>query len=84
MTEDLDPRKMSDRRFVGCYLAYRNLLEAEKYFDFSSIMHKFVKTVKGDRAKQKELENRVKHVIVDEYQDVNRIQEMLLFPSSLI
>lgn len=78
MTEDLDPSKLSDRRFAECYLAYRNLLETEKYFDFTSIMHVLVKTVKADRRKQKELESRVKHVIVDEYQDVNRIQEMLI------
>ena len=78
MTEDIDTRKLSNKRFAECYLAYRNLLEEEKYFDFSSIIHKFVKAVKEDREKQKEIASRVKHVIVDEYQDVNKIQEMLL------
>ena len=78
MTEDIDPAKLSDRRFAECYHAYRSLLEEEKYFDFSSIMHRFVETVRTDPLKLKELGSRVKHIIVDEYQDVNRIQEMLV------
>lgn len=78
MTENIDPSKLSDRRFAKCYTAYRELLEEEKYFDFSSILHKFVETIRTDRQKQKELGIRVKHIIVDEYQDVNRIQELLV------
>lgn len=78
MTEDIDPSKLSDKIFRDCYLTYRKLLEEEKYFDFSSIMHTFVKKVKKDKKKLKALNQRVKHVILDEYQDVNTVQEMLL------
>jgi superfamily I DNA/RNA helicase len=63
-------RKISDRRFAGCYTSYRKLMEDEKWFDFSSILHKFVETVKNNRTILTELGKRVKHVIVDEYQDI--------------
>jgi superfamily I DNA/RNA helicase len=45
-------------------------MEDEKWFDFSSILHKFVETVKNNRTILTELGKRVKHVIVDEYQDI--------------
>lgn len=78
MTEDIDPARLSDKRFAECYLAYRKVLEEEKYFDFSSIMHTFVSVMKSDPDKRRLLHERIKHVVVDEYQDVNRIQEQLV------
>lgn len=78
MTEDIDPARLSDRTLAECYMSYRRTLDDEKYFDFSTIMHKFVQLLRTDRNKLKLLHERVKHVIVDEYQDVNRLQELLL------
>ena len=78
MTEDIDPENLSDRRFAESYLLYRDLLEEEKYFDFSSIIHTFVDNIKNDPEKLELLGTRIKHVVVDEYQDVNRIQETLI------
>lgn len=78
MTENIDPDDLSDRRFAECYETYRELLDEEKYFDFSSIIHNFVEAVQEDKDKLDLLGARVKHVIVDEYQDVNGIQETLI------
>jgi DNA helicase-2/ATP-dependent DNA helicase PcrA len=78
MVEDIDPRKLTDRTFASCYKAYRKLLDEEKYFDFSSVMHTLVTEVQRDRSKMKFLQERVKHLVVDEYQDVDRIQEALI------
>jgi len=78
MTENIDTSKLSDKKFRNSYRAYRKLLDEEKYFDFSSIMHEFVQKIKGDRKMLKILNEKVKHVVLDEYQDVNQVQEMLL------
>jgi len=78
MTEDIDPGRIADKRFVACYRNYRSLLDKEKYFDFSSVMHAFVTLLRDDRQVRKAVHGRIKHVVVDEYQDVNRIQDMLV------
>ncbi len=78
MIEDIDPAKLSDKTFAACYNEYRKLLTEEKYFDFSSVMHTLVKEAKSDRYKRKILREKVKHLVVDEYQDVDRIQEILI------
>lgn len=78
MTSDIDPAKLSNSMLKKSYVAYRDALTREKYFDFSSIIHTFVKTVTKNPKKARLLGDRVKHVIVDEYQDVNTIQEMLI------
>ncbi|MEO9309605.1 MAG: ATP-dependent DNA helicase [Nitrososphaera sp.] len=78
MMENIDPSKITDKRFVSCYRAYRKLLDKEKYFDFSTIIHTLVRVLKTDKEKRKLLRERVKHIILDEYQDVNKLQELLL------
>ena len=78
MMEDIDPGKLTDERFSQCYLRYRQLLNDEKYLDFSSMIHTFVENVKKCKTAHELLGTRIKHVVVDEYQDVNRIQEMLI------
>jgi len=78
MTENVDPNQLSNKRFAECYLAYREILDREKYFDFSSVMHTLVQHVLTNPDSRKLLRERVKHVVCDEYQDVNRIQEGLI------
>jgi len=78
MTENIDPSELADERFAECYQVYRKVLDAEKYFDFSSVMHTLVEHVRKSLDSRKLLGERVKHVVCDEYQDVNRIQEALI------
>jgi ATP-dependent DNA helicase UvrD/PcrA len=78
MTEDINPAKLSDERFRECYINYRKLLDEERYFDFSSVMHTFVDAIRRSPESRKLLTERVRHVVCDEYQDVNRIQEKLI------
>ncbi|QQG48737.1 MAG: ATP-dependent helicase [archaeon] len=78
MTEDVDPDRITDRRFAECYGNYRASLDREKYFDFSSVMHAFVSLLRDNREVRKAVHARIKHVVVDEYQDVNRIQDLLV------
>lgn len=78
MTEDIDSRRLSDRTFARCYENYRQLLDEEKYFDFSSVMATLVHELRDDKVKRRFVRDRVKHVVVDEYQDINWIQEKLV------
>lgn len=81
MTEDIDPDLISDGhkdRIKTSYKRYMELLDEDKYLDFSSMLYIFVKMLENDSEVLEELNNKVKHLIVDEYQDVNIIQEKLI------
>jgi len=82
MTEDIDvsklPKNKDNARFAKCFKAYRELLDEEKYFDFSSIIQTVVKLLQKNPSKLKKVQKLVKHLTVDEYQDVNQMQELLV------
>ena len=58
---------------------YRNLLNHRSYLDYSSILEAVVDVLTNDRALRERLTERVKYVIVDEYQDVNPVQEAIVW-----
>ena len=58
--------------------SYRELLRGKRYLDYSSIMEEAVGAIRADADLREQLGKRIKHVIVDEYQDVNPIQEALV------
>jgi len=74
-----------DSRIIdGCSVAaglesYRSLLEDTRYFDYTAIMESAVEVLNCEEDIQKRLAERIKHVIVDEYQDVNPIQEAIVW-----
>ncbi|MGC3958060.1 MAG: ATP-dependent DNA helicase [Verrucomicrobiota bacterium] len=68
---------------VGCTVVkglaeYRALLEQQRYFDYTAIIEAAVKALTSDAALRARLAKRIQHVIVDEYQDVNPIQEAIV------
>ena len=58
--------------------SYRQLLRDKRYLDYSSIMEEAVKAISVDADLREQLGKRIKHIIVDEYQDVNPVQEALI------
>ena len=64
--------------FKEIYDKYLELLEEEKYFDFSGIIMKLVKTLESNPSILEEIRKEIKYLVVDEYQDVNHIQERLI------
>jgi len=58
--------------------AYRALLDEKSYLDYSAIMDEAVEVLLTDKSLRKRFAERIKHVIVDEYQDVNPIQETVV------
>ena len=72
-----------DKDLAGCSLvdgleAYQKLLDQKGYLDYSSILQEAVTLLTGDPGLRSRLAERVKYVIVDEYQDVNPIQEKII------
>nr|AIF10951.1 superfamily I helicase (uvrD, pcrA) [uncultured marine thaumarchaeote KM3_47_F06] len=77
LMEDINPDDLSNEEFVKSLKAYWELLEREKFFDFSSVIYKLI-SVLEDKKNLALLHEKVKHVTMDEYQDVNNLQEKLL------
>ena len=78
MTERIDVSRISNKVFVKCYEEYTKKLEEERFFDFTSIIFTLLNILKNDKSALKHLNDSIKHVVFDEYQDVNRLQEELL------
>ena len=73
-----------DAKLAGCSIpqgleVYSRLLEERSYLDYSSILEAAVEVVTNDVGLRQRLAERVKYVIVDEYQDVNPIQEAIVW-----
>lgn len=58
---------------------YKELLKKENALDFSSILSYCYQLLKNNNEIRKIIEDRIKYIIVDEYQDTNKIQEKILF-----
>jgi DNA helicase II / ATP-dependent DNA helicase PcrA len=74
--------ELEDGNLNGCSIveglsAYRQLLDDRSYLDYSSILEAAVEVLTNDDGLRGRLAERVKYVIVDEYQDVNPVQEAI-------
>ncbi len=69
--------KLKDSSLLDGLALYRDLLGTKRYFDYSAILEAAVQALKGDESLRQRLAERIKYVIVDEYQDVNPIQEAI-------
>lgn len=57
---------------------YKKLLKDNKYFDFTTIQETLLYELKENVEFKREIRNTFKYVIVDEYQDVNYLQEKII------
>ena len=76
--DDVDPQQLE-----GCSVArgldkYRAQLATDSYFDFSSQLENAVAALERNDELSSRVATRVKYVVVDEYQDVNPVQERLV------
>lgn len=74
----IDPAGLSGNSVVAGLGAYEALLRSKSYFDYSSILREAVNELGSNAGLRDRLAARVQHVIVDEYQDVNSIQEAVV------
>lgn len=73
-----------DAALNGCSVvrgldAYQDLLDSKSYLDYSSILEEAVALLTNNDALRERLGARLKYVIVDEYQDVNPVQEAIVW-----
>lgn len=61
------------------YNLYSEILEEENYLDFAQIQIKVLNLLKNNNEILTKLKEKIKYIMVDEYQDTNYIQEQLLF-----
>jgi len=64
--------------FITAKEKYDEALRERRFLDFSSMMSLTVNHLSDDRSILNEVRKRFTHITVDEYQDVNRIQEKLI------
>jgi DNA helicase II / ATP-dependent DNA helicase PcrA len=64
--------------FYECYKKYYQLMSEHKFIDFATIIDQLVCTLKNEPVELLNIRNKIKYVVVDEYQDINPIQEKLI------
>jgi ATP-dependent DNA helicase UvrD/PcrA len=74
----LNDKKLKGVSVVDGLKMYQALLAEKRYLDYSAIMVEAVRAIAQDKSLQKRLTSRIRHVIVDEYQDVNPVQECIV------
>ena len=76
--DDVDWQKMKDCSVADGLEKYRVQLAADSYFDFSSQLDNAINELERNDELRYRVAERIKYVVVDEYQDVNPIQERLV------
>jgi len=61
--------------FYESYHRYISKLQEHKFMDFSTIIETLVKILESDPQELDAIREKIKYVVVDEYQDINQIQE---------
>lgn len=64
--------------FYDCYLKYCEFMDEHKFLDFATIIEKLVSILENEPPELTRIREKIKYVVVDEYQDINPIQEKLI------
>ena len=75
--------EVDTHKLAGCSVhdglgKYRAQMTEDSYFDFSAMLDMAVKELTDNNELRAKISGRVKYVVVDEYQDVNPVQEKLV------
>jgi DNA helicase-2/ATP-dependent DNA helicase PcrA len=72
------PKELDGISVVGHLPTYEQVLHSKGYLDYSGILREAVAELGKNAGLRERLAARIRHVIVDEYQDVNPIQEAVV------
>ncbi len=61
------------------YIAYEEQLQKAGALDFGDLIFRLVRVLRSDERLCEELQNRYQHVLVDEFQDTNRVQFQFVY-----
>jgi DNA helicase-2/ATP-dependent DNA helicase PcrA len=70
--------RKADPRIAAAIDAYRRALVEDHYLDFSTMIHELVDLLEHDAGVRQAMHHKVRYLIVDEYQDINGLQERLI------
>ena len=76
--DTLDHGYLTDCSIVEGLASYQTLLKEKRYLDYSSILSEAAAMLGKNVDIRARLGQRIRHVIVDEYQDVNPVQEAIV------
>lgn len=78
--EMLDPEEVErrDPELGGVLLRLRDLLDQSNYIDFPLMIRRVVDRLEENDARTRDVTGEVRHLLVDEYQDTNPLQERLI------
>lgn len=76
--EDIDISRLSNKDFAECCRRYANFLETDRFLDFQAMIYNLVRLIESDKSAKIALHGRIKHLVVDEYQDIDQLQEELI------
>ncbi|MFA7580675.1 UvrD-helicase domain-containing protein [Castellaniella sp.] len=71
---DLDVRDSHGRRLAGLYQAYQDQCEREGVVDFAELLLRATELLQQDAALRTHYQQRFRQILVDEFQDTNRLQ----------
>lgn len=71
---DYENKNLWSSKDVTIFKEYKTILYEKKYFDFSLLIHETLKILK----EKPQILNNIKYLIVDEYQDVDDLQEQII------
>jgi DNA helicase-2/ATP-dependent DNA helicase PcrA len=74
----IDEAALGDHPIGDALAKYHALLDKKRYLDFSRILFEAVIALRDNNELRDKIASRVKYLIVDEYQDVNPLQECLI------
>ena len=75
---EIDEAALGDHPIRQALAKYADLLGRKRYLDYSTLLTEAVSSLTTDANLQGKISERVKYLIVDEYQDVNPLQEGLI------
>ena len=75
---NLDNKVLAGTSIIDGLEKYQQLLHTKRYFDYTSILEEAAKALEHNARLRERLADRIRCVIVDEYQDVNPVQERII------
>lgn len=73
-----DNIRQSNPAFYRCYCKYLEIMAQDKFLDFATIIERLVNILENEPDELLRIRDKIRYVVVDEYQDINPIQEKLI------
>ncbi|MEX8518474.1 MAG: UvrD-helicase domain-containing protein [Leptothrix sp. (in: b-proteobacteria)] len=72
--KDIEPRDLQTQKYIEIYQAYEDQCQREGVVDFAELMLRCFELLRDDASLREHYRRRFRHILVDEFQDTNRLQ----------